>query len=354
MGLPSLSTSRPVTFFMLYIGIVAIGIISALTLKVDLYPDISLPTVTIVTSYEGVSPEDIETLITRPIEEAVASVEDVDEVTSESREGVSLVTVKFKWGKDMDVASTDVREAVDFVKPYLPEDASEPMIFKFSTSDMPILFIAVTGDYSLAEIKKISEDQIEPRIERIKGVASVYTQGGQEREIHVYADDERLRAYGLTLNDIVYALRLHNVRVPGGIIKQGRSDFLVRTSGEFTSVNDIANVVVTRRGGSPVYLGDIARVEDTFADKVEQVRVGGKPGVILIVQRQSTANTVEVSERVRRELPKIEKLLGVKFVILMDSAKYIRRSIGNLKTVAYQGGILAVIVLLLFLRNIPS
>jgi HAE1 family hydrophobic/amphiphilic exporter-1 len=216
MGLPNLSTSRPITFLMFFIAVIAVGIVSLSSISIDLYPDIDFPTVTIITTYEGVSPEDIETLITKPIEETVASVEDVDEVSSASREGVSMVTVKFKWGKDMDIASLDVREAVDFVKSFLPEDADEPFIFKFSTSAMPIVFMGLGGDYSLAELKKISEDQVEPRLERIKGVAAVYTQGGREREIHVYADDEKLKAYGLSLDQLVYALRTENVRVPGG------------------------------------------------------------------------------------------------------------------------------------------
>jgi HAE1 family hydrophobic/amphiphilic exporter-1 len=353
-GLPNLSTSRPVTFFMLYIAIVAIGVVSVISLKIDLYPDVSFPTVTIVTSYEGVSPEDIETLITRPIEETVASVEDVDEVISSSREGVSLVFVTFKWGKDMDVATLDVREAVDVITPFLPEDSDEPFIFKFSTSAMPILFAGLSADYSLDELRKISEEQIEPRLERISGVASVFTQGGLDREIHVYADDRKLEAYGLTLQDLVYALRMENVRIPGGRIEQGRSDILVRTSGEFTSVGDISSVVVGRREGSPVYLSDLALVEDAFVDKQEELRINGRPSVMVMIQKQSTANTVEVSDRVKAELPAIEELLDVKFVVAMDSAKYIKQSIGNLRTVGLQGAALAILVLLLFLRNIPS
>ncbi len=354
MGLPSLSTNRPVAFLMLYIAIVGIGLVSIAGLSIDLYPDISFPTVLVVTTYEGVSPEDIETLITKPIEETVAAVEDVDEVVSSSREGVSVVNVKFKWGKDMDIASMDVREAVDMVKTYLPDDASDPFMFKFSSSAMPILFLAVTGDYPLAELRKISEDELEPRLERIKGVASVYTQGGQNREIHVYADDEKLKAYRLTLDQLVYALQMENVRVPGGKIEQGRSDFLVRTTGEFTSVSDISNVVVTRLEGTPVYLRDVARVEDAFEDRVEELRVGGTPGVMVMIQKQSTANTVQVSDRVKADLPRIERLLGVKVLPVMDSAKYIKQSIGNLKSAAWQGAILAIVVLFLFLRNIPS
>jgi HAE1 family hydrophobic/amphiphilic exporter-1 len=354
MGLPEASTSRPVTFFMLYIAIVAIGVVSLSNLTIDLYPDISFPTVTIVTTYEGVSPEDIETLITKPIEESVAAVEDVDEVTSYSREGISMVMVQFKWGKDMDIASLDVREAVDFVKPFLPEDAEDPFVFKFSTEAMPILFMGVGGDYSLAEMRKISEDQIEPRLERIKGVAAVYTQGGADREIHVYADDEKLKAYGLTLQQLVSTLRMENVRIPGGRVEQGRSDFLVRTSGEFESVGDLRNVVVTRVEGSPVYLKEVAQVEDSFADRFDELRLGGKSGVMVMIQKQSTANTVDVSDRVKAELPEIEKLVGVDFVVVMDSAKYIKQSIGNLRSVALEGAGLAVLMLLLFLRNIPS
>ncbi|MGD9140923.1 MAG: efflux RND transporter permease subunit [bacterium] len=354
MGLPERSVSRPVTFFMIYIALLAIGLVSAFNLGTDIYPDISFPTVTVVTSYEGVSSEDIETLVTRPVEENVAAIEDVDEVSSFSREGVSIVMVTFKWGKDMDVASMDVRERIDFVKPFLPEDAEEPFVFKFSTEQMPILFLAVTGDYDIAELRKVVEDQIEPRIERVRGIASAFTQGGRDREIHVYADDEKLEAYGLTIQDLQTALMLENVRVPGGSIKQGRTDFLVRTSGEFKAVDDIRNVVVTRYQGAPVFMKDVATVEDTFADEAEIIRFNGEPGIMLMLQKQSTYNTVEVSDRVKAQLPAIEQALGVKFVPLMDSARYINRSIGNLRTVALQGAILAIIVLFLFLRNVPS
>lgn len=354
MGLPSLSTSRPITFLMVYIAVVAIGLVSLSGIKIDLYPDIDLPTLTVITSYEGVAPQDIETLITRPIEEAVAAVQDVDQVTSTSREGLSIVTVKFKWGKDMDVASLDVREAIDRVKAFLPQEADQPFVFKLSTSAMPILFLAVSGGQSLAETRRISEDEIEPRLERIKGVAAVYTQGGREREIHVYADDRRLKAYGLTLDHLVYALRMQNMNLPGGSIEQGRSDFLLRTTGEFGSVAEIDSIVIARYNGSPVRLRDVARVEDTFADRVEELRINGKPAVLVMIQKQSTANTVEVCDRVKAQLPEIESLLGVKFGIIMDSSRYIKQSINNLKSVAVEGAILAIIVLLLFLRNIPS
>jgi len=354
MGLPGASTSRPVTFLMLYVAVIGIGLVSIFNLNIDMYPDMDFPTVTVVTTYEGVSPEDVETLITRPLEESVASVEDVDEVTSSSREGMSVVMVQFKWGKDMDIASLDVREAVDFIKPFLPEDADDPFIFKFSTSSMPILFLGVGGDYTLSELRKMAEDQIEPRVERIQGVASVYTQGGREREIHVYADDEKLKAYGLSLNQLVGALAMENVRVPGGRVEQGRSDFLVRTTGEFQSVGEINDVVVSRMEGSPVYLKDVALVEDSFADRAEEIRLGGRPGVLLFVQKQSTANTVEVADRVLSELPRIEEALDVKFVKVMDSAQYIKKSVGNLRSVGLQGAILAVIVLFIFLRNVPS
>ncbi len=354
MGLPGASTSRPVTFLMLYVAVIGVGLVSIFNLNIDMYPDMDFPTVTVVTTYEGVSPEDVETLITRPLEEAVASVEDVDEVTSSSREGMSVVMVQFKWGKDMDIASLDVREAVDFIKPFLPEDADDPFIFKFSTESMPILFLGVGGDYTLSELRKIAQDQIEPRVERIQGVASVYTQGGREREIHVYADDEKLKAYGLSLERLVGALAMENVRVPGGRIEQGRSDFLVRTTGEFQSVGEINDVVVSRMEGSPVYLKDVALVEDSFADRAEEIRLGGRPGVLLFVQKQSTANTVEVADRVLEELPRIEEALDVKFVKVMDSAEYIKKSVGNLRSVGLQGAILAVIVLFIFLRNVPS
>jgi len=202
MSLPGLSVKRPVTFFMVFLAFVGVGIVAFFGLKMDLYPELELPTVAIITTYQGASPEDIESLITKPIEETVATVEGLDTLTSESREGISIVMAKFVWGQDMDIAERHVREKVDLIRSYLPEDADEPLIFKFDPTLMPVMAIGVSGEKSLAELRRIAEDEIEPRLERIQGVAAADTSGGEEREIQVQVDLEKLTSRKITLGQL--------------------------------------------------------------------------------------------------------------------------------------------------------
>lgn len=192
MSLPSLSVKRPITFLMIFIALVAIGIVAFKGLKIDLFPQLELPVVAIITNYSGASPEDIESLITRPIEEGVATVENLDTLTSQSKEGISLVMAEFDWGTDMDVADRHVRESVDLIKSFLPDEAEEPLIFKFDPTLMPIMQISISGEKSLAQLRKIAEDDVSPRLERIEGVASADIMGGEVREIQIQVDGERL------------------------------------------------------------------------------------------------------------------------------------------------------------------
>jgi len=355
MSLPSLSVKRPITFFMIFIAFVGIGIVAFFSLKMDLFPQLELPTVAIITTYQGASPEDIESLITKPIEETVATVEGLDTLTSESREGISFVMAKFAWGTDMDVAERHVREKVDLIKPYLPEDADEPLIFKFDPTLMPVMAIGVSGEKSLAELRRIAEDEVEPRLERIEGVAAADTSGGEEREIQVQVDLEKLTSRKITLGQLLSVIRRENTVVPAGTVEEGETEYTIRTLGEYKSVNQIANTVITYQNGVPIYLKDVANVVDGFAEKRRITRINGEPAVVITIRRASGANTVEVSDRILSKLKDIEKAVGgIKLFIIFDSADPIRESITNLFNTIILAVVLCAVVIFFFLRTFRS
>jgi len=225
MKISHMSVRRGVTVSMIYMIVVGFGLFSLGRLQLDLYPDISFPTVIVITNYTGASPEDIETLITRPLEGQVASVKDVDEITSESKQGISLINVKFDWGKDMEQAETDVRRSLEMVKGYLPDDADDPIVFAFDPSLQPVVMFMVSGPYPLDELRRIAENDLQPRIERLAGIANAYVAGGLEREIHVTLDPLEIEAFGLNVNAVVRAVYAENSQVPGGSIEQGTCEF---------------------------------------------------------------------------------------------------------------------------------
>ena len=355
MSLSGLSVKRPITFFMLFIALVAIGIVAFIGLKIDLLPRMELPVVAVITRYEGASPEDIETLITKPVEEVVATVENLDTLTSQSMEGLSLVMAKFSWGTNMDVAERHVREKVDLAKSMLPDEAEEPLIFKFDPTLMPIMGIAVSGEKNLADLRKIAEDDIEPRLERIEGVAAADTVGGEEREIQVQVDRERLTSRGITLGQLMEAIRRENVVIPAGTIEEGKTEYTLRTLGEYSSIDQIANTVVTYRNGAPIYVRDVADVVDGTKEQHQITRVNGKPAVVINIRRASGANTVEVTDRILSRLKDIEKSVkGIKLSVIFQEAKSIKESMANLYNTIILAVVLCGIVLFFFLRSFKS
>jgi HAE1 family hydrophobic/amphiphilic exporter-1 len=347
---------RIITYIMVFIAIGIFGIVSLLRLKPELLPDITFPTAAVMVTYSGVGPEDIETLIVRPIEESVATVNRVKEIRSTCREGIGVTTIDFEWGTDMDVAVSDIREKISLVKGTLPEDADEPMVFKFDLSMMPILFVGLSGDLSPAEMREIAEDKVEPRLERIDGVALADTHGGLEREIQIRLNRRRMEAFGLSIDRVVNAIRDENLNLPAGDIKEKQNEYLLRTLGEFRSVEEIGDIVVSTRGSAPIYLRDVATVEDSFKDKETEMRLNGKTSVMILVQKRTRANTVETADKVKEEINRLNRELprGVQLEVIMDQSEFIKKSIANLSNVAIQGGILAVIVLLFFLRSLRT
>jgi len=356
MSLSSLSIRRAVTFAMIYVFVVGFGLFGLARLKIDLYPDISFPVIAIITTYNGVAPADMETLVTKPIEEAVASVENIKHIRSQSKLGASLVLAEFDWGIDLDTSEKDIRNNIDFIREYLPGEATEPLIVAFDPQKMPILFMSVSGPMGPAELRELSERKIKPALERIVGVASAETAGGLERQIQVRIDPAKLHAQGTALDAIISALRKENLQVPGGKIDEGETEFSIRTLSEYSSVDQIADTVIGYRGDTPIYISNVAQVEDTYEELTRIVRNNRKPGILLIVSKNSAANTVQVADRVAEELPKIVRSLpeGVRIGVIFSQADFIKKSISNLSSTAVQAFLLAGFVLLFFLHNIRA
>ncbi len=356
MSISSLAIKRAVTFAMIYVFVVGFGIFGLARLKIDLYPDISFPVIAIITTYTGVPPADVETLVTKPIEEAVASVENIKHIRSMSKLGASLVLAEFDWGIDLDKSEKDIRNNVDYIRDYLPDDAAEPLIVAFDPQKMPILFMSISGPMGPAQLREIGRRQIKPAIERIVGVASAETAGGLKRQIQVQIDPVKLHASSLSADAIISALRRENLQVPGGKIDENETEFSVRTLSEYSSVEDIAKTVIGYRQGAPIYVENVARVKDTFEEITRVVRNNQRPGVLLLVSKNSKANTVQVADRVIKALPDIVSRApeGVKIGVIFNQADFIRQSISNLSNTSVQAFFLAALVLLFFLHNLRA
>jgi len=357
MNITQTAIRRGITCLMIYLIAIGFGFFSLARLNLDLYPKLEFPMIAIITQYTGVSPYDIETVVTRPMEEGVASVKNVKKVNSTSAQGLSIITLEFEWGTDMDQAKIDVRDNLNFVREALPDDITEPLIFAFDPSAQPILYLSVASDlHGQAELRRISEREIEPRIERIPGVAAVFTMGGMRREIKVLADPARLRATGLSVQHLSAALQMNNLQVPSGWIEDSRQEFTLQTLGEYTTLEEIENTPVASISGSVIRVKDLAAVVDGFAEQRQKVWTNNKPAVILVIQKQSDANTVNVCQQVFKRLPEIEKTLprGIRIENFYDAATFINRSMSNLGSTAVQAIGLVFLVLLFFLRNLRS
>ena len=357
MFITKTAIKRGVTFMMIYVIAVGFGLFSLSQLRVDLWPQLDFPVVAVITQYTGVGPFDIENVVTRPIEETVASVQNVKTVSSTTRQGLSLIMLEFEWGTDMDQAEIDVRNYLDFIREYLPDDVTEPMVFAFDPSMQPIGFYALGSDvHGLAELRRISELELEPRLERIPGVASASTTGGLQREIKVLADPTRMKAHSISIQQIEAALQMNNMQLPSGWVEDKEREFTIQTLGEYTSIEQIENTAVMSMGGSVIHIKDVADVEDGFVESRQRVWINGKPAVILILQRSSDANTVAVTRELNNRLPNIMAELpkGIELEAVYEQAQFINRSMSNLGTTAIEAIFLAVLVLLFFLRNIRS
>jgi len=342
---------------MIYIIAIGFGFFGLSQLKLDLYPDITFPMIGIMTDYPGVGPEDIENSISRPLEKTVVSVENLEKITSWSKSGSSTLLLEFNWGTDMDQAEINVRKMIDFVRGYLPNEASDPMTFAFNPSMQPIIFFTVSSDkLGMAELRKLVTDRVEPALERIDGVASAGTSGGLQRQIRVLVDPRKVAAHGVSLSTIIQTLGMENLQIPGGLVDDEYTEYAVRTYGEYETVDQIRNTVIGSKAGSPIYLKNVAEVIDGYKEQTEIVRNNGVPALFMFLQKQSDANTVQTASAVLKELPKIAEDIGqgVSFNIIWNQSDFIINSVSNLSNTAIQAFFLAFLVLLFFLRHFRS
>ncbi|MDH7570861.1 MAG: efflux RND transporter permease subunit, partial [Armatimonadota bacterium] len=336
-------------------------------MNVDLNPSVDIPYVTVTTVYPGAGPEEIETLVTKPIEDQVAAVNNVRNVTSTSQYGVSSVVLEFVMGTNIDVAFADVRQKVDAARQSLPRDANAPVVAKFDIQAMPVLYLGMTGDRSVRELRYLADTLVKYRLAKVPGVGSVGVSGGEVREVRVSVHRDRLQAYGLTINDIVTAVQGANLNLPSGRITEGERDYDARVLGEFRSVEELRNlrVPIRRPTGSllELRLADVADVTDTAAEPSEITRVyerdengkmvGGN-SVGLVITKLSDANTVNVIEGVKKELEalKVDLPPGIRFVVSQDQSEYIKASLEDVNVSLILGAFLAVLVIFLFLHNV--
>ena len=339
---------------MLAMILVVLGFIAFTSLGLDFFPDIDFPTVSVVTTYSGASSEDIENTITRPLEQIINTISRVKEVDSMTTEGASVIMVEFEWGTNLDFAAQDIRDQVGLYRNFIPEEASDPLVVKFNLGEFPIIFGGITADRPTLELKKIIEDEVAPRLERIEGVAAAQVFSMDTREILVAVDKVALESLSISVDQILMALGMENLNLPAGRITERHSEYLLRTVGEFQSLDDIRNTIIgSTQTGQPVYLTDVAEVRDTLKDNRLISRTQGEKGVFYFISKRSGANTVTTAQAVNRELDRIKATLpsDIKFFPFMDQAEMIQRVIRRTGNNALVGGILAIFFIFVFLRD---
>jgi len=353
LNLPEFSVRRRITVLMIILIVSLFGVISFFRLGLDLIPELEYPVCSVVTTYEGVSPEEIETLITRPIEQMVATVQRVKKVYSTSKEGVSAVVVEFEWGTRLDFAAQDIREKISWIVDLLPEEADAPTVIKLNLSDFPVLIYGVTGLDNTQVLRDYLRENVRSRLERLDGVASVLILGGLEREIQVLVSRDRLRALNLSLDHIIEALRRENLNVSGGHLVRGKREYLLRTLGEYKDLRTIQDTVITVAGSTPIRIRDVAQVLDAHKEIRNYCRADRRDSTIMAIMKQSGANTVQVIDRVKRALKEARKTLpeDIHFYPVYDTGGEIKKVVKRSAANAAVGGGLAVLMILLFLRN---
>ena len=329
MKLAEVCVRRPVFATMLILTFVVLGVFAYTQLGIDQFPKVDLPTVTVQTTLPGASPEEIESQITKPIEEVINTISGIDELRSTTLEGVSLVVVQFVLDKNADVAAQEVRDKVATVTGLLPRDTNPPVIQRLDFDAAPILSISVYGTRPLKELTDLADKQIKQRLESVRGIGAVDIVGGRRREIQLWLDADKLQAYRLTIDQVRNAVRAQDVEIPGGRIDQGPNELVLRTLGRVENVRDFEKLVITTVKGSPVYLRDIARVEDGFEEPRSLARHDGNASVSLLVRKQSGTNTVQVADTIKARLEEIRTQLppDVHADVIRDQSRFIKASV---------------------------
>lgn len=353
MSLAGFSIKRRVTTTMVILVVVMFGIVSVRGLGLDLMPELEFPMCAIVTRYSGRAAEEIEKELTKPIEGAVLSVKGIKSVYSVSQEGLSNIVVEFEWGTNLDFAAQDLRDSISFVEAFLPPDAEKPFVVKFDISQMPVIFYAVSGDINTRVLRKRLDDDVAPIVERIDGVASAMILGGEVREVNVIVSKNKLEAYNVPLLQIVNTLRAENLNVSAGHVEKEYKEYLVRIVGEFQNLDEIADTVLAVRKGVTVHLSDVAEVVDSHKEMRGGVYVDGRESVLMLVTKQSGANTVEVSHEVAAKIEELRRRLpgNMKFSAVFDQGEIITMAVEQTTYNGITGAILAIALVYLFLRN---
>ncbi len=351
MSLYGNAVKRPVMTILCFFTVVILGLFSLTKLPIDLYPDIDTNTIMVMTTYQGASASDIEQNVTRPLENVLNSVSNLKHITSKSRENISVITLEFEYGYDIDVLTNDVRDKLDMVSSQLPDEAETPIIFKFSSDMIPIVMLSVRATESMPGLYKILDESVANPLARISGVGSVSISGAPKREIHIYADPARLEAYGLTIEQISNVISAENRNIPGGTIDIGSDSYSMRVQGEFTSSDQMADIVVGTSGGRSIYLRDVARIDDSVEERAQQTFNNGEKGAMIVIQKQSGANSVEISNKVLEMLPRLQKRLpsDVQLGIIVDTSDNIRNTIASLVETVLYALLFVVLVVFLFL-----
>ncbi|MBI2566373.1 MAG: efflux RND transporter permease subunit [Candidatus Schekmanbacteria bacterium] len=354
-GLVRAAIHRPVATSMVYLGLIVVGLVSLRSLPVDLLPKIELTQLTVRTTYANVGPEEIEQLITDPIENAVSGLPNLERVTSESEEGRSRVRLEFGRGTDIDEAANDVRAALDLIRDDLPEEADAPEILKLDLDRVEVVNLGATSTRPLAELTRLLENDVARQLGQISGVGAITLRGAIHREVHVDLQRDRLAAAGTSALAVRDALAAANLRLPGGNVKSGLADLYVRAQSEFRSVREIAETVVSSADGRPLRVQDVGTVAEAFVDEGYLAEINGVPAVIMRIQKQSGANTVAVAERILAEVERLnDERADLHLTVLTDQSDYIRQSIASLRSSALWGSVLAILVLYAFLRRRSS
>lgn len=355
MKLVSLSVKRPVGVIMIVLAIIALGAVSVRNLAVDLFPKIDLPIAVIATTYDDAAPEEVENLISKPVESAISSVEGIEEVQTQSEANASVVVMMFKNGTDLDQALLDVRERVDQVKGHLPDRAGDPNIMRFSPDQLPVMWISLTGD-NPDVLTELADDQVVPFFERQEGVASVSVEGEKTREIQLILDEAAMMQYGTNSQEVMQAINDANQSSSVGTIEKGTQDLQVRMTGEFTSIDDIKQTVITSETGSQVLVQDVAEVKDAFKKPSGVTLVNGEPSLVLSIMKKTDANTVDVAKNIHHHLKDLEADLpeGVGANVVIDTSEFIQLAVDSVIQNILIGGAISVFVLLLFLKSIRA
>ena len=345
------AVNNPVTTALVFITLAIFGVFSLVNISLDRFPKFDANVVMVMSSYPGASAEDIETNLTKVLENSLNGVSDLKNISSTSRENISLITLEFVEGVDIDVATNDVRDKLDMVNSVLPDGASLPVIFKFSADDMPIMIMAATANESLSALEKILDDKVATPLARVSGVGTVSVAGAPQREIQVYVDPNKLEAYGLTISGIAGTIATENRNIPSGSIDIGSNTYALRVEKEFTAADQMLDIVVGHVNGKTVYLRDVARVIDGVEERYQEAYINGIQGAQIVIQKQSDANTVNVIKGVKKEMKNIEKGLpsDIKITTVMDSSDNILNTLNSLAETILVTFLIVMLVVYLFL-----